>query len=126
MCAILSVMTIEWMQKNPIKRRPIAVLPIMALFVSTLVLQSDYTFIAMSIPFVVYLVKNKNIRYGIVELLLFICALIYPGTQWFGMLAIIPIMLYNGNKGKEILFKNYFYVMYPLHFAIIGIVKMFL
>ena len=83
MCAILSVMTIEWMQKNPIKRRPIAVLPIMALFVSTLVLQSDYTFIAMSIPLVVYLVKNKNIRYGIVELLLFICALIYPGTQWF-------------------------------------------
>ena len=126
MCAVLSVMVIEWAQKDLIKRRPIAVLPIMALFISTLILQSDYTFIAMTIPLVVYWIKNKNIRYGIVEALLFICALIYPGTQWFGMFAIIPIILYNGNKGKEILFKNSFYVMYPLHFAVLGIIKMFL
>ena len=126
MCAIFSVIIIEWAKQNIITRRPIAVLPIMALFISTLVLQPDYSFIAMILPLTVYMVKNKNIRFAIFAGLLIICGILYPGTQWMGIFAMIPIMMYNGQKGRELLFKNSFYIMYPLHFAILGIIKMFL
>ena len=125
-CTIISVIIIEWAKEKPNLRRPIAVIPIMALFISTLIIKPDYIFYAMLLPLTVYFVKNKPIRYLIFAVLLVFCGLSYEGNQWMGVFAMLPIMLYNGKKGKELLFKDSFYVMYPLHFAVLGIIKMFL
>lgn len=125
-CAILSVIIIEWAKEKPLLRRPIAVIPIMAMIISTLIIKSDYIFFAILLPLSVYFIKKVPIRYLCFAILLILCGLSYEGNQWMGIFAMIPILLYNGQKGKEVLFKNSFYIMYPLHFAILGIIKMFL
>ncbi|MDD3127196.1 MAG: TraX family protein [Candidatus Izemoplasmatales bacterium] len=42
-------------------------------------------------------------------------------SQWFSLLAFIPIFLYNGRLGKYN--KWFFYIYYPFHIAIIFIIK---
>ena len=45
-------------------------------------------------------------------------------TQIYSLLALIPIILYNGERGKN--WKYFFYLFYPLHFLVIeGIKKIF-
>ncbi|WP_242972371.1 TraX family protein [Lachnoclostridium edouardi] len=39
------------------------------------------------------------------------------GVQWIMGFAAIPMMLYNGTKGKNM--KNFFYIFYPLHIALL-------
>jgi len=41
--------------------------------------------------------------------------------EWAGLIALIPIMKYNGEKGKG--WKWGFYIFYPLHMFILGLVK---
>ena len=42
-------------------------------------------------------------------------------TQIYSLLALIPIILYNGEKGKS--WKYFFYLFYPLHFLVIEAIK---
>lgn len=48
----------------------------------------------------------------------------YGGIQWFSLLSLIPLALYSGKRGKYKL-KYTFYFFYPLHLAVIYLVKMF-
>ena len=41
----------------------------------------------------------------------------FDQRQWFSVLAMIPIALYNGNEGKKM--KYFLYIYYPLHLGII-------
>lgn len=45
---------------------------------------------------------------------------IYPWIQQFGLLALTPILLYNGQKGVDS--KWFFYLYYPAHLAVIYLV----
>ncbi len=42
-------------------------------------------------------------------------------TQIYSLLSLIPIILYNGEKGKS--WKYFFYLFYPLHFLVIEGIK---
>lgn len=42
-------------------------------------------------------------------------------TQIYSLLSLIPIILYNGEKGKS--WKYFFYLFYPLHFLVIEAIK---
>lgn len=42
-------------------------------------------------------------------------------TQIYSLLALIPIILYNGERGKN--WKYFFYLFYPLHFLVIEGIK---
>ena len=41
--------------------------------------------------------------------------------QWMMFLAAIPIILYNGEKGRSM--RNFFYIFYPAHIAIFAIIS---
>ena len=41
--------------------------------------------------------------------------------QWMMMLSAIPIILYNGEKGRSM--RNFFYIFYPAHIAIFAIIS---
>ena len=44
--------------------------------------------------------------------------------QWMMILATIPIVLYNGEKGRGM--RNFFYIFYPAHIAIFAIISFFM
>lgn len=47
---------------------------------------------------------------------------VFGYIQAFGVLALLPIYFYNGEKGRN--YKYFFYLIYPLHLWMIWIVKM--
>ncbi len=57
--------------------------------------------------------------------LVILCAFHVNYLQWFSLIALIPLALYNGQKGKLKL-KYFFYVFYPAHLAIFYIIAYFL
>lgn len=73
--------------------------------------------VALGVSF--YIFRGK--RYIQVLILLALSVLSYVssggGIQWMMGFAAIPMLLYNGMKGKGM--KNFFYVFYPLHIALL-------
>ena len=47
-----------------------------------------------------------------------------PDMQMFSLISLIFIFMYNGKKGRSM--KYFFYLFYPVHFFILGIIKFFL
>ncbi len=45
----------------------------------------------------------------------------YPWEQWFSLLALVPIYMYNGTLGRTN--KWFFYLYYPIHLAVIFIIS---
>ena len=61
-----------------------------------------------------HIVKILSFTVGLVAL----CLLLSAPIEWFCMLALIPIALYNGERGKLEL-KYFFYIFYPAHLVIL-------
>ena len=57
--------------------------------------------------------KNRRIQIAVVIVVGAIAYFRFGGVQWAILLALIPMVLYNGQKGKG--FKNFFYIFYPTH-----------
>lgn len=91
----------------------------------------DYGFFGVFIIFMFYLLRNKKIamsitfaiaviikyyfplaKYGLPASYLFLGNK-YSCLMYFTMLSVIPILFYNGKKGKDA--KYLFYIFYPLH-----------
>ena len=49
---------------------------------------------------------------------------LWGGVQSFAALALLPILLYNGERGRKI--KYVFYTFYPVHLAILWLLKLIL
>lgn len=124
LCAIVIVQICEWAKKDIIKRRPIAAIPISLLFISTVVFSSAYIFFAIILPLIIYFTKNEKLKIFLFSITLLMCGIVYWNYQILCIFALIPILFYNKKKGKPLFFKNSFYVLYPLHYLIIGITKL--
>ena len=46
-----------------------------------------------------------------------------PGTQFFSLISLVFIFMYNGEKGRSM--KYFFYLFYPIHFFILEAIKNF-
>lgn len=81
----------------------------------------DYGFIGVLVPLVVYLGKDKNQRLLYLLLALTVLSTGLVKLQWYCLLAVPLLWLYNGQRGKWNL-KWLFYIYYPAHLvAIYGI-----
>ncbi len=61
--------------------------------------------------------ENRQIQIAMVIAFGIIAYLISGGVQWAIVLAAIPMVLYNGQKGKGV--KNFFYIFYPAHIIVL-------
>lgn len=79
--------------------------------------EGGFSLIILGVLF--YIFRKK--RYVQILFLFLLSAISYViaggGIQWLMCFAAIPMLLYNGTKGKGM--KNFFYVFYPLHIALL-------
>ena len=79
----------------------------------------DYGFVGVLLPVAVYLASGKRwaqlLMLGFGLSVLAMSPGIWEG-QWLALLAIVPLALYNGQRGKWKL-KWFFYLYFPLHMA---------
>ena len=78
----------------------------------------DYGFVGVLVPVAVYLGRNKlqKLIFLTAALVVLSCGLV--AIQWYCLLAVPILALYNGQRGK-LNIKWLFYIYYPAHLAIL-------
>lgn len=85
----------------------------------------DYGFFGCMIPVCVSIGKTRLSRLLLCAACLILMCLSFGGIQWFSLLSLPLLMLYNGTRGKRKL-KNLFYIYYPAHLVIIEGIRLLL
>lgn len=83
----------------------------------------DYGLAGILLVAGIYLVKDRGLKLIVATVFLCILGLELGGIQWYGLLALIPLALYNGKRGKMRL-KYLFYIYYPAHLACIYLLSL--
>ena len=78
----------------------------------------DYGFFGVFLPVIVYFSNGRITKLLSATACIVILAVLNGGAQWYSLLAIPLLALYNGEKGKYNL-KWLFYIYYPLHLVAI-------
>lgn len=78
----------------------------------------DYGFIGVMIPVCLYCAKDQSSKLTVLILALTCMATISGGLQWWSLLAVPLLLLYNGRRGKKNM-KWFFYFFYPIHLVVI-------
>lgn len=91
--------------------------------VAPFIINSDYGLFGSLSIFGFYLCKNKLHIVAVGAFFAIFNYVIYGlfGYALFAMVGVMLILLYNGQKGNQILNKKVFYIFYPLHLAFLCI-----
>lgn len=87
-------------------------------FIPTL-MTTENNIMVLLIP-IMYLLKDHRVGQCVAIALTALLFFILGANQWMMIFAIIPILLYNGQKGRGM--KYFFYIFYPAHIWILYIV----
>lgn len=119
---ILVTFTLSILLIYALEYKFLSILSILVCFFLTQILSIDYGFGGIIMPVILYMAqtKQKKLLYGIIMLILISLSL--GGVQWYSLLAIPLLALYNGERGMLNL-KYLFYIYYPLHLGIIYLLK---
>lgn len=82
----------------------------------------DYSIFGVMTPVACYLAKGKKERIFALILCLIGLSVFYGGVQWFCLLDVPLIGMYNGKRGRLRL-KNLFYIYYPAHLGVIYLIE---
>lgn len=95
--------------------RRIFIIPLILVFLTALFSRCDYGIGGILLICTFYVTRNTPwIRALLTGLILY---LFYNPTQFYGIIALIPIMCYNGKRGPKT--KMFFYWLYPIHLLIL-------
>ncbi|WP_288846181.1 TraX family protein [uncultured Fructobacillus sp.] len=83
------------------------------------VLTAENNLMVYLIPFLYIFRNNKNIQAALIALVSLIY-LLMGNYQWLMVFAVVPLYLYNGEKGSGM--RNFFYYFYPLHIWILYLI----
>lgn len=78
--------------------------------------QIDYGFTGILLPVLIYFGKNRKQALFLSAFGQILMCLALTGIQWYCLLSLIPVALYDGTRGKAKL-KYLFYIYYPAHLA---------
>ena len=84
----------------------------------------DYGIVGVMLPVAVYLMPNRTAKLSCATVMLVMLAVVMEGNQWYGLLAMPLLLLYNGQRGASKL-KYLFYIFYPAHLAAIYLIDYF-
>lgn len=128
--AILIIFSLQWAKKNSFNplgwSLPFLVI-LCALFLSELLplylpdtdYHIDYRFFGIMLPVIISLSDKRDIRFILAAVGTVVLAISLTEIQWWGLLSLIPLALYNGKRGK-LRMKYLFYIYYPAHLFIIN------
>lgn len=95
--------------------RRVYVIPLILVLVAAFFFRCDYGIGGVLLICMFYVTRhNSGIRILLTGLILY---LFYNPTELYGMIALIPIMCYNGKRGPKT--KMVFYWFYPVHLLIL-------
>ena len=90
-------------------------------YMSSVGFDIDYGFFGIMVPVFIYIGNTHLRKIALAALALAMLAAQYGGVQWYSLLALVPLALYNGNRGKPNI-KYLFYIYYPAHLAVIYLI----
>ena len=118
--AILGLMIYERVRNRPHgKIFGAAVLVLSA--VSSLFLGLDYQILAVGLIYLYYLLRNRAPLINNLAAMAYHALLRNVGIYWFGLAGFLPVLLYNGKRGRGL--KWFFYLFYPVHLLVIYIIR---
>lgn len=88
---------------------------------AALLLRTDYDAAGVLVIFFFYLYREEKAAMCIAVSAVLI--LLIGGLECYGVLALIPILLYNGQKGSSRINKFVFYGFYPVHLLLLWLVS---
>ena len=83
----------------------------------------DYGIFGILLPVCIYLGKDHPQKLLFCGIDLCLISLTLSSVQWWSLLTLIPLALYNGKRGKYRM-KLLFYIYYPLHLAVIYLISL--
>ena len=102
-------------------RYPAAVTAALFFAVSSVFLGLDYSVLATALIFTWYLMKDRPLWAGTAAAAAVHAALRNMGIYWFGLLGFVPVIFYNGERGRGL--KWLFYLFYPGHLLLIFLIR---
>jgi len=103
-----------------IKKFVLTVVLILGIGTIAILLKTDYSYAGILLAVAFY--QSRGNKLMLAAWLLMVSGFLLGGINILATLAIIPISLYNGEKGKNV--KYIFYIFYPAHLLILGLVNM--
>ncbi len=120
--AILGLICFEKIKAKGTKGARVLGAAVLILFAAvSLLLGMDYNLLAVGLIFIYYVLRGKAPVWNNAAAIAYHAALRNVGIYWFGLLGFIPILLYNGKRGRGL--KWLFYVFYPGHLLLIWLIK---
>ena len=105
-----------------INNRKIYIIPLILIFLIAVCSNCDYGLGGVLLICVFYLTReNAGLRFLLCGLILYV---FFNSFELYGLLALIPISLYNGKKGPAT--RMFFYWFYPAHLLLLFAIKTYL
>ena len=121
--AILGLMLFERIagEGAPKSRQAAGCIMLAVFAMLSVLLGLDYNMLGCGLIFVFYLLRGKGLEIEVAAGAVYHALLRNLGIYWFGLLGFLPILSYNGQRGRGL--KWLFYLFYPGHLLLIWLVR---